>query len=103
VEKLVGTNWVYDQRRQIVSKSIEFMRLALPLICNKIGEWIKINHNNFTQLEFTLCDFMIPPVIIHAPIHNKLEVKIKPINSNRIIHALLKDDVPQKVLQPPDT
>jgi hypothetical protein len=66
------------------------MSLELPLICDKKGEWIKINQNNFTQLKFTLYDFMRQPVIIYAPIHIKLELKIKSINSNTIIHTLSK-------------
>jgi hypothetical protein len=77
VGKLVGTNIVFDERRQIAYKSIEFMRLELPLICDKRGDWIKISANNFTHLEFVLCDFMFEPIIIHAPIHITLEIMYK--------------------------
>jgi hypothetical protein len=84
VGKLVGTNLVFDERRQIAYKSIEFMRLELPLICSKKGEWIKIHENNFSQLEFTLTDFMMEPIIIHAPIHLTLEVKTKPTRISQI-------------------
>jgi hypothetical protein len=78
------------------------MRLELPLICSKKGEWIKLNQNNFSQLEFTLCDFMMQSVIIHALIHITLEVKIKPINCN-IIHTLLKYYSSPKILLHSDT
>jgi hypothetical protein len=59
------------------------------------GESIKINQNNFTHLEFTLCDFMMQPVIIHAPILITFEVGIKQINS-KIIFILSKYDGPSK-------
>jgi hypothetical protein len=84
VGKIVGTDTKatdknkLDERRQITYKSIEFMRQNLPLICHKKGAWIKCGTNNFTNLEFTLCDFQMEPIIIHAPIHITLEVKLKP-------------------------
>jgi hypothetical protein len=107
VGKLVGTNLIFDERRQIAYKSIEFMRLELPVICDKKGEWIKIYENKFTQLEFTLCDFMMEPIIIHAPIHITIEVKITPYPNVPAMlpksQTSLKCDGPPITSKPEDT
>jgi hypothetical protein len=60
----------------IAYKVNEFIYPNLPIISNKKGEWMNIKCENLNDLTFTLCDFMLKPIICLSPIFITLEVEL---------------------------
>ena len=61
--------------RSIAYKTNELLYPAYPITCKLPGSWSMIHSDQLSTLEFQLVDFMLEPVILHAPLYVTLEIE----------------------------
>ena len=74
-----------EESQSIIYKTNEVLYNGFPVNCKQPGTWFKIKINELQQMEFVLVDFMLEPVILHAPLFLTLEFSETP--SIPIIHG----------------
>ena len=72
---VINTNDDKEITRSIIYKSNELLFPGYPVCCKLPGNWSIIHASQLSTLEFTLCDFMLNPVRLHAPLCLTLEVE----------------------------
>ena len=61
--------------RSIAYKTNELLYPSYPITCKLPGSWSMIHSDQLSSLEFQLVDFMLEPVILHAPLYITLEIE----------------------------
>ena len=68
-----------EESQSIIYKTNEVLYNGFPVNCKQPGTWFKIKINELQQMEFILVDFMLEPVVLHAPLFITLEYCEGPI------------------------
>lgn len=63
-----------EESQSIVFKTHELFVNGYPFSSTNNGNWFKIKSSQLQQLKFTLVDFMLEPIILHAPLYITVEV-----------------------------
>ena len=61
--------------RSIAYKVNELLYPGYPINCKLPGSWSIIHSDQLSSLEFQLVDFMLQPIVLHAPLYLTLEVE----------------------------
>ena len=69
-----GTQKNKEEYRSIVYKRSDYLYPGIPVNSRTPGPVVATKTENLTDLEFTLVDFMMVPVILHSPLTITLEV-----------------------------
>lgn len=69
-----GNNKNKEEYRSIVYKASDFIYPNIPVNSRTPGPIITTKTEALTDLEFTLCDFLMKPVILHSPLTITIEV-----------------------------
>lgn len=64
-----------EVNRSICYKINELLYPGVPISCKLPGSWSIIHTDQLSSLEFQLCDFMLQPVKLHAPLFITIEVQ----------------------------
>lgn len=64
-----------EETHSIVYKLNEILYNGFPVISKTPGEWYTIQLNELQTMEFVLTDFMLEPVILHAPLNVSIEIE----------------------------
>jgi len=65
----------HEINRSICYKINELLYPGVPISCKLPGNWSIIHTDALASLEFNLCDFMLQPVILHAPLYITIELQ----------------------------
>ena len=68
-----------EESQSIIYKTNEVLYNGFPVNCKQPGTWFKIKINELQKMEFILVDFMLEPVVLHAPLFITLEYCESPI------------------------
>lgn len=71
-----------EESISIAYKVNEILYTGFPIASKMPGQWNMIAANQLQQLEFQLCDFMMEPIQLHAPLY--ITVEIESIYKNNI-------------------
>ena len=61
--------------QSIAYKVNELLYPGVPVCCKLPGSWSIIHSDQLSSLEFQLVDFMLQPVVLHAPLYLTLEIE----------------------------
>ena len=75
-----------EESISIAYKVNEILYNNFPIMGKLPGEWNVIQFNELQRLEFTLCDFMLEPIVLHSPLY--LTIKIEEIEKYNIPQSL---------------
>ncbi len=71
-----------EETHSIAYKVNEFLYPNAPIIAKLPGSWNCVRMSQLKTLEFRLVDFMLEPVVLHAPLYITVEI-INPLSSNQ--------------------
>ena len=65
----------HEETFSIIYKTNEYVFNGYQFVSSNRGNWFTIKSSQLQQLEFTLVDFMLEPIILHAPLYLTLEIR----------------------------
>ncbi len=71
-----------EETQSIAYKVNEFLYPNAPIIAKLPGSWNCVRMSQLKTLEFRLVDFMLEPVVLHAPLYVTLEI-VNPLCANQ--------------------
>lgn len=73
-----------EETQSICFKTHEILYNGFPIVSLGHGPWYTVKASALQQMKFTLCDFMLEPIILHSPLYLTIEYKEDEI-ANEII------------------